>query len=100
MQKFRLPTSEGGACNIRTPSTSSSTRPLIARLKLCNIVDEHTRVALAMDVGRHCTADDIVAIIEQLVATRGAPEHQRMDNEPELIAWALRDRCRMHSTTT
>jgi putative transposase len=49
------------------------------RLKLCNIVDEHTREALAMDVTRTCTADDTVAIIERLVAERGAPEHLRMD---------------------
>jgi putative transposase len=53
-----------------------------------------------MDVGRHCTADDVVAIIERLVATRGAPGHPRMDNGPELIAWALRDWCRLHHTTT
>jgi hypothetical protein len=51
-----------------------------------------------MDVGRHCTADDVVAIIERLVAERGAPEHLRMDNGPELIAWALRDWCRMRPT--
>jgi putative transposase len=50
------------------------------RLKLCNIVDEHTREALAMDVTRTCTADDTVAIIERLVAERGAPEHLRMDS--------------------
>jgi putative transposase len=61
------------------------------RLKLCNIVDEHTREALATDVARHCTADDVVAIVERLVAERGAPEHLRMDNGPELVAWALRD---------
>jgi putative transposase len=30
------------------------------RLKLANIVDEHTREALAMRVGRSCTADDLV----------------------------------------
>jgi putative transposase len=47
------------------------------RLKLCNIVDESTREALAMDVGS-CTADDVVAIIEPLVAARGAPEQLRM----------------------
>ena len=70
------------------------------RLKLCNIVDEHTREALAMDVGRTCTADDVVAIIERLAAEPGAPEHLRMDNGPELIAWALRDWCRIHGTTT
>jgi putative transposase len=53
-----------------------------------------------VDVGRHCTADDVVAIIERLVTERGAPERLRMDNGPELIAWALRDWCRMHHTTT
>ena len=47
-----------------------------------------------------CTADDVVAIIERLVAERGAPGHLRMDNGPELIAWALRDWCRLHGTTT
>jgi putative transposase len=70
------------------------------RLKLCNIVDEHTREALAMRVARNCTADDLVTIIDALVAERGAPTHLRMDNGPELIAWALRDWCRMNGTAT
>lgn len=70
------------------------------RLKLLNVVDEHTREALAMRVGRRCTADDLVATIEALVAVRGAPDYLRMDNGPELIAWALRDWCRMAGTTT
>ena len=60
------------------------------RVKLFNIVDEHTREALAMRVGRRCDADQVVTVIEALVAERGAPEHLRMDNGPELIAWALR----------
>jgi putative transposase len=62
--------------------------------------DEFTREALVMHVGRRCDADDVVAIIEGLVAQRGTPEHLRMDNGPELIAWALRDWCRMHHTST
>jgi len=70
------------------------------RIKLLNIVDEHTREALAMRVGRNCTADDVVAVIDVLVAKRGAPQHLRMDNGPELIAWALRDWCRLRGTTT
>ena len=65
------------------------------RLKLLNIVDEHTREALAMDVGRSMGADTVVAVIERLVHQRGAPKHLRMDNGPELIAWALRDWCRL-----
>ena len=53
-----------------------------------------------MRVGRNCTADDVVELIEGLVAERGAPTHLRMDNGPELIAWALRDWCRLAGTTT
>jgi putative transposase len=70
------------------------------RMKLCNIVDEYTREALAMRVGRSCTGDDVVAIIEGLVGERGTPVHLRMDNGPELIAWALRDWCRLARTGT
>ncbi len=70
------------------------------RLKLCNVVDEHTREALAMRVGRTCTADDVIAVLERLVATRGAPHHLRMDNGPELVSWAVRDYCRLGGTST
>jgi putative transposase len=70
------------------------------RIKLLNIVDEHTRQALAMSVDRTCTAEQVVAVVEQLVAERGAPAHLRMDNGPELVAWALRDWCRLAGTAT
>ena len=70
------------------------------RLKLLNIVDEHTREALAMDVARSMGADQVVACIERLVARRGAPVHLRMDNGPELVAWALRDWCHIAGTNT
>ncbi|MDQ3974125.1 MAG: IS3 family transposase, partial [Actinomycetota bacterium] len=45
------------------------------RLQLLNVVDEHTREALAMRVGRSCDAEHVVAVIESLVATRAASEH-------------------------
>ena len=67
------------------------------RLKLLNVVDEHTRQALALHVGRRADADTVV---EVLTARRGAPRHLRMDNGPELIAWALRDCCRLGGTDT
>jgi transposase InsO family protein len=70
------------------------------RIKLLNIVDEHTREALAMRVGRRCDADHVVGVIEALATERGAPEHLRMDNGPELVAWALRDWCRLAGTAT
>ena len=70
------------------------------RLKLANIVDEFTRESLAMEVDRSITADHLVNVLERLVAVHGAPTHLRMDNGPELIAWALRDWCRFTSTQT
>ena len=41
-----------------------------------------------------------MAVIEGLVAERGAPGHLRMDNGPELLAWALRDWCRLAGPVT
>lgn len=70
------------------------------RLKMLNIVDEHTREALAIEVHRSMGADQVVAVIQRLVDERGAPRHLRMDNGPELIAWALRDWCRLTGTGT
>jgi putative transposase len=65
------------------------------RIKLCNIVDEYTREALAIRVGRSCTAEDVVEIIAGLLGERGAPAYLRSENGPEFIAWALRDYCRV-----
>jgi putative transposase len=68
------------------------------RLKLANIVDEFTREALAIRVGRSCNSDQLVKVIEALMTQRGAPEHLRMDNGPELVAWGLREWCRLSGT--
>ena len=70
------------------------------RIKLCNIVDEYTREALAIRVDRTCTAENVITVIEQLVAQRGTPKYLRADNGPEMIAWTLRDYCRLTGTTT
>ena len=70
------------------------------RLKMANVVDEFTRECLAIRVGRSCDADQLIDVLEMLVAERGAPDHLRMDNGPEMIAWALRDWCRLSGTTT
>lgn len=69
-------------------------------LKLLNVVDEFTRESLAMHVQRSITADETVAVLEQIAAERGAPAHVRCDNGPEMTAHALRDWCRFASTTT
>jgi putative transposase len=70
------------------------------QLKCLNIVDEHTRQALATEVSRSCDADGLLAVLDRLRACHGAPEFLRMDNGPELIAQALRDWCRFNTTGT
>jgi putative transposase len=70
------------------------------RIKLCNIVDEYTREALAIRVDRTCTAENVITVIEQLVHQRGTPKYLRADNGPEMITWTLRDYCRLAGTQT
>jgi hypothetical protein len=70
------------------------------RLKLTKIVDEFTREALAMRVGRSCNADELIEVVEALAAERGAPQYLRMDNGPELMAWGLHEWCRIAGTST
>jgi putative transposase len=69
-------------------------------LKLLHIVDEFTREALEVLCARRIDADRTVAALEQLVTERGAPEHVRCDNGPELTANALRDWCRFSRTAS
>ena len=69
-------------------------------LRVCNIVDEFTREALVMHVARSIDAPTVVALLEDLVAERGAPGHLRMDNGPEMTAHALIDWCTLAGTST
>jgi putative transposase len=63
-------------------------------IRLLNVVDEFTREALAMLVARSIDADATVAVLERLVAERGAPTQIRCDNGTELTSHALSDWCR------
>src|SRR2546428_10764541 len=67
--------------------STSDGRPIKA-LAVC---DEHTRENIGRQLGRSITADDVVDVLDQAKAKRGAPEYIRMDNGPELAANAIRD---------
>lgn len=69
-------------------------------LKLLHGVDEFTREALVMRVGRSCDADQVVTELERIVVDRGAPCYLRCDNGPEFIAAALADWCRFAGAGT
>jgi putative transposase len=56
-------------------------------LKLLNVVDEHTREALAIAVERRVDADATVSVLDRLVAERGRPPRfLRCDIHPEWCA--------------
>ena len=68
--------------------------------KICNLVDEHTREALACQVARRIDADVTVSVLETIAAARGYPQFIRCDNGPELTAHAIRDWCRASGAGT
>jgi len=60
------------------------------RLKFLNVIDEHSRLCLAIRVGSRHKAKDVVAVLEELTSLYPAPAYIRSDNGPEFIAHALR----------
>ena len=60
-------------------------------LRILNVVDEYTRLALGCRVDRSIGASDVVAELERLFAKHGRPQVLRSDNGREFIAATLRD---------
>jgi putative transposase len=59
-------------------------------LKWLVMVDEFTRECLALEVSRQFKAVDVIDVLRELIAIRGAPAHIRCDNGPEFIARAVK----------
>jgi transposase InsO family protein len=64
------------------------------------VLDEHTRECLAIEVARNFRGEDIVAVLDELTAIRGAPAHLRADNGPEMISKAVKAWCAESGTGT
>jgi transposase InsO family protein len=60
-------------------------------LKFLNVIDEYSRLCLAIRVGRRCRAAEVIDTIEELLKLYPPPTHLRMDNGPEFIANALQE---------
>ena len=69
-------------------------------IKLLNVIDEFTRECPAIIVDRSIYADAVVATLDGLARTRGAPGFVRFDNGPEFIAHAVADWCRFNRVAT
>ena len=61
------------------------------RLRILTVVDEFTREALAIAVGRRMRAWDVIRILARTFRRGDWPEHLRSDNGPEFIAGCLQE---------
>ena len=55
-------------------------------LKFLAVLDEHTREAHAIEVGRSFTGKDVVEVLQRLFRLHGKPEYLRSDNGTEFMA--------------
>ena len=60
-------------------------------IRLLAIIDEYTRVCLAIRVARRIRSTDVMLALAELMVTRGVPGHIRSDNGPEFTAKAVRE---------
>lgn len=60
-------------------------------IRILSILDEHTRECHGLRPRRSYRAQDVINVLEELIAEHGAPACIRSDNGPEFIAYAIRD---------
>jgi len=60
------------------------------KLRMLNVIDEHTRECLCIYVARRINASKVRQIMADLIDVYGAPEHIRSDNGSEFIEARLR----------
>jgi putative transposase len=62
-----------------------------AALKCLAVVDEYTRLCLAIEVGSRINSRQVLNVLTCLVHKYGVPSYIRSDNGPEFIAKAIKD---------
>ena len=64
------------------------------------MIDEYSRLCLAIRVGRRCKAKDVLGVLEELTSVYQATAFIRSSNGPEFIAHALKRWCKRSGRTT
>lgn len=59
------------------------------RLRALTLLDVFTREALAIVVDKDVTGAQVAAVLDAVIAARGAPKRIRVDNGPEFVSTAL-----------
>ena len=60
-------------------------------LRILTVIDEYTRICLALPVGRKMNSEDVIGTLTELFVHHGPPAYIRSDNGPEFTAKAVRD---------
>lgn len=59
------------------------------KIKCLTVIDEFTKVSLAIDVAGSIRSGRVVEVLSQLVSVYGAPKYVRSDNGPEFVSRAI-----------
>jgi hypothetical protein len=69
------------------------------RLKFLKVIEKHTRLCLAIRLGRRCKAKYVVAVLEELTTVCSTPAYLRSENGAVFIAHVLKVWCEASDTT-
>jgi putative transposase len=69
------------------------------RIRALTVVDNFSRESLAIEVGQGITGEQVVGVMNRIVAERGAPKTIRVDNGPEFVSRALDQWAYLHLVT-
>ena len=61
------------------------------KFRMLTVIDEFTRECLAIEVERRLNSQSVLAVLADLMVTRGVPGYIRSDNGPEFVAKAVRE---------
>jgi putative transposase len=59
-------------------------------LKCLAVVDEYTRLCLALVVGSRIDSSQVIAVLQHLIHAYGVPRYLRSDNGPEFVAYTVK----------
>lgn len=63
------------------------------RFRILNVMDDHNREALTIEVGFSLCSNRVIEALERVIDHRGTPEVIRTDNGPEFTSHAFRNWC-------
>lgn len=69
------------------------------RIRALTVVDNFSRESLAIEVGQGITGEQVVAVMNRIVAEREAPKTIPVDNGPEFMSRALDQWAYLHQVT-